>query len=46
MRRIDVVKIREILRLGNAGLSLRETASACSCGKEHCIRSSPTGTKN
>ncbi len=33
MRRIAVIKTREILRLDKVGLSLREIASACSCGK-------------
>jgi transposase len=33
MRRIAVIKTREILRLDKIGLSLREIASACSCGK-------------
>ena len=34
MRRLDMLKAREILRLKyEAGLSLREIAQACGCGK-------------
>jgi len=34
MRRLDMLKTREILRLKNeVGLSLREIAQACNCGK-------------
>lgn len=34
MRRLDMLKAREIIRLKNeAGLSLREIAQACGCGK-------------
>ena len=34
MRRLDMLKAKEILRLKNeAGLSLREIAQACNCGK-------------
>jgi transposase len=33
MRRTDMLKAREILRLKKAGLSLRDIAESCSCGK-------------
>lgn len=33
MRRTDMLKAREILRLKNAGLSLRDIAKSCRCGK-------------
>jgi len=33
MRRTDMLKAREILRLNRAGLSLRDIAESCSCGK-------------
>lgn len=33
MRRTDMLKAREILRLKKAGLSLRDIAKSCSCGK-------------
>ena len=33
MRRTDILKAREILRLNRAGLSLRDIAGSCSCGK-------------
>ena len=33
MRRTDMLKAREILRLKKAGLSLRDIARATSCGK-------------
>ncbi|MEA2015333.1 MAG: IS21 family transposase [Actinomycetota bacterium] len=33
MRRTDMLKAREILRLKKAGLSLRDIAQSCSCGK-------------
>ena len=33
MRRTDMLKAREILRLKNAGLSLRDIAESCNCGK-------------
>jgi predicted transcriptional regulator len=34
MRRLDMIKAREILRLKHeAGLSLREIGQACGCGK-------------
>lgn len=34
MRRLDVLKVREMLRLkGEVGLSLREIGQACQCGK-------------
>ena len=33
MRRTDMLKAREILRLDSAGLSLRDIARAAGCGK-------------
>ena len=33
MRRTDMLKAREIMRLERAGLSLRDIAKSCSCGK-------------
>lgn len=33
MRRTDMLKAREILRLDRTGLSLRDIAQSCSCGK-------------
>jgi len=33
MRRTDMLKAREILRLNRAGLSLRDIAQSCRCGK-------------
>jgi len=33
MRKIEVMKVREILRLKDLGLNVGEKASSCGCGK-------------
>ena len=33
MRKLEVMKVREILRLNDLGLKIREIASSCGCGK-------------